>query len=74
MRANPGGEIASGEVFGRDSLISSLWGALEQQSVVLVAERRVGKSTIIKKMRSESPTGFQPFYRDVENLTTPLEF
>jgi len=43
MKANPGGEIASAEVMGRDHLIADLWGILEQQSVMLSAERRMGK-------------------------------
>ncbi|MCP4547150.1 MAG: ATP-binding protein, partial [bacterium] len=40
MRANPGGEIAPSEVVGRDRLIQRIRQALEQQSVILVAERR----------------------------------
>ena len=74
MRANPGGEISRDEVIGRDDLIASLWAALAQQSIVLVAERRAGKTTIIKKMRHQPAHGFAPIYRDVENLSTPLEF
>ena len=73
MRANPGGEVSRDEVIGRDDLIASLWAALAQQSIVLVAERRAGKTTIIKKMRNQPAPGFAPIYRDVENLSTPLE-
>ena len=74
MRANPGGEVSPNDVIGRDTLIQDLWRTLERQSVVLVAERRVGKSTVIKKMRSSPPKGVFAVYRDVENLATPLEF
>ncbi len=74
MRANPGGEISSDDTVGRDQLIKSLWDTLSRQSVILVSERRMGKTTVVKKMRLETPVGMQAFYRDVENLETPAEF
>ncbi|MCU0543352.1 MAG: hypothetical protein MUE44_14460 [Oscillatoriaceae cyanobacterium Prado104] len=74
MKANPGGEIAPAEVMGRDRLIGDLWGILEQQSVILSAERRMGKTSVIKKMRSEAAADKLPIYRDLENVRSPLEF
>ncbi len=74
MRANPGGEISPDDTIGRDQLIERLWNTLSRQSVILVSERRMGKTTIVKKMRTEPPSGTQSFYRDVENLDTPTEF
>lgn len=53
MRANPGGEIAPEDVVGRDRLIARLWETLTRQSVILVAERRMGKSCVVKKMLAE---------------------
>lgn len=73
MKANPGGLIAPNEVFGRDSLISQLWERLEQQSVVLSAERRIGKTSIIRKMKAEG-RGKLVVYRDLENVGSPVEF
>ena len=74
MKANPGGEIAPEEVIGRDRLIQRLWETLDSQSVVLVAERRIGKSSINKKMVAETPGNLLTVYRDVEGLTSPIEF
>ena len=74
MKANPGGEIAPSDVIGRDPLIRRLWEALVAQSVVLVAERRIGKSSIIKKMVAETPDGLLTVYRDVEGITRPIDF
>ena len=48
MRVNPGGHIPPSEVIGRDRLIANLWRHLERQGVVLTAERRMGKTSIIK--------------------------
>ena len=74
MKANPGGEIAPAEVMGRDKLIADLWGILEQQSVILSAERRMGKTSVIKKMKAEATADKLPIYRDLEDVKSPLEF
>ncbi len=74
MRANPGGAIAPEDVIGRDKLIHKIWEHLEQQSVILSAERRMGKTTVIKKMEAEAPSDKVPIYRDLEGLRTPIEF
>ncbi len=74
MKANPGGEIAPEEVVGRDRLIETLWETLNSQSVVLVAERRMGKSSVIKKMVAETPGDSLTVYRDVESVARPIDF
>ncbi len=74
MKANPGGQIASSEVVGRDNLISSFWDILERQSLVLSAERRMGKTCIIKKMQAEPPSDKLSIYHDLEKVRSPLEF
>lgn len=74
MKANPGGYISPNEVIGRDELIRELWDTLENQSVVLSSVRRIGKTSIIKKMAEECPKGRLAIYHDVEGLETPLEF
>ncbi len=74
MRANPGGQIPPAEVVGRNDFISRLWRILERQSLVLVAERRIGKTCIIKKMMAESGDERTAVYRDLEGIGTPLEF
>lgn len=74
MKANPGGELALDEVIGRDRLIDRLWETLSRQSVVLIAERRMGKTSVIKKMVAECPDERVTLYRDVEGLDTPHAF
>ena len=73
MRANPGGQIPPDEVVGRDRLIGRLWQILERQSVVLSAERRMGKTCVIQKMRSEVPPRTIAIYRDLEGVRTSAE-
>lgn len=74
MKANPGGLIDTADVIGRDSFISFLWERLEQQSLLLTAERRIGKTTILKKMRDECPSRFVVIYQDLEGISTPEQF
>lgn len=75
MKANPGGQIAPSDVVGRDDLIQSLWNTLERQSLVLCGERRLGKTSVIKKMVEEaSEEDMLCTFRDLELVHTPLEF
>lgn len=74
MKANPGGHISPKELIGRDELIADIWRRLEGRSVVLSAERRMGKTSIIKKMKAEPLAGVLPVWRDLEKVRTPEEF
>ena len=74
MKANPGGIISPNEVLGRDRLIERLWKTLEQQSVILVAERRMGKTSVIKKMAAEHTKGNLVIFMDVEAVSRIDEF
>jgi len=74
MKANPGGQIDIKAVVGRDPLIRQIWETIVQQSVVMTAERRIGKTTIIKKMLAEPDAGWTPVFRDFESCHTAAEF
>jgi AAA+ ATPase superfamily predicted ATPase/DNA-binding Xre family transcriptional regulator len=74
FKANPGGQIAPEEIVGREELIERLWERLQQQSLILSGERRIGKSSILKKMTAEAAPNLLPIYRDLEGTRTPIEF
>jgi hypothetical protein len=79
MRSNPGGQIPVSEIIGRDKIVSRLWKILERQSLLLTAERRMGKTHIVKKMMSAIPDGILAIPgnstpRDLEKVHTCLEF
>jgi hypothetical protein len=75
MKANPGGTIGPNDVIGRDDFIKRLWRNLESQSLVLTSERRIGKTSVIRKMKEEqSGSGVVCVLRDLEGLRTPKEF
>ncbi|MEM8672360.1 MAG: AAA family ATPase [Cyanobacteria bacterium P01_G01_bin.67] len=74
FKVNPGGQISPQEIVGREDLIESLWSRLSQQSLIFSGERRIGKSSILKKMTAEAPEEMLPIYRDLEGIRTPIEF
>lgn len=74
MKANPGGNLAPEMVYGRDQLIESLWERLEHQSILINAERRIGKTQILRKMLLTPKQGWRPIFRDLERVHSALEF
>lgn len=74
MKSNPGGQIDVKTAIGRDQLILTLWESIEQQSLIITAERRIGKTTVIKKMRAEPVAGWVPVFQDLERYHSAAEF
>jgi hypothetical protein len=74
MKANPGGQIDLNEVVGRDGIIDQIWDTIENQSIRINAERRIGKTTIIKKLCANPRSGWVPIFQDLEKCHTSLEF
>jgi len=74
MKANPGGQIDFQAVIGRDALLEELWLSVEQQSLLITAERRIGKTTVMKKMEHEPRPGWVPVYQDLENCHSAMDF
>jgi len=79
MKSNPGGQLPVCEIIGRDDFICRLWAIIARQSLVLTAERRMGKTHIVKKMMSAVPSGILAIPgnstpRDLEKVHTSLEF
>ncbi len=66
MQINPGGRLRPEDVVGRDDEIARYWQVLERQGLVLSAERRIGKTHILLKMREECPETYCPIYQDLE--------
>jgi hypothetical protein len=73
--ANPGGMLAPDEVVGREELTTQLWRILERRSIYLTAERRMGKTSVIRdKMGKATPATWTLIYLDVSRAVSPLEF
>lgn len=74
MKPNPGGILQLGDIVGREPLIAYLRATLEQQSVVLVAERRTGKTHVLEKFKAAAPTDWVVIKRDISALRSANEF
>ena len=73
MQINPGGRLNTRDVVGRDAEIARYWGVLERQGLVVSAERRIGKTHIVLKMRDECRSGYLPIYQDLEAVHSIAE-
>jgi len=73
MKANPGGSVTGEAIIGREKEIADIWTKLEKRSVILTAERRVGKTCVLRKM-SEHPVGsWLPLFCWVESDRHPID-
>ncbi len=61
-------------VVGRDQLIERIWQRLQDKSVRFLAERRVGKTSVLRKMAANPPTGFHPIFLDLEKVHSADRF
>ena len=74
MKANPGGQSDVNSAIGSSRLIEQLWSAIEQQSLLITAERRIGKTTVMKIMERVPAAGWLPVYQDLEGCHSAQEF
>ena len=68
MQINPGGRLQPEDVIGRDREIARYWKILDRQGLVISAERRIGKTHILLKMREECSISYLPVYQDLEAI------
>lgn len=71
---NPGGSLPPDAVIGRDGDIAEYWHILRQQSIALLAPRRVGKTSICRRMVALPPPNITPVMRNLEGLESATEF
>ncbi len=62
------------KVFGREQFIDSIWNSLEEKSLLLTAERRIGKTVVLKEMLAHPRDNYIVIYSDLEKNSTPIEF
>lgn len=70
---NPGGRLSCEAIIGRTNEISRYWKILERQGLVLAAERRIGKTSIVRKMQAHELDGFHLIYQDLEHVHSLVE-
>lgn len=73
MKSNPGGTITGSAIIGRDSELHQIWQKLDKRSIVLSAERRVGKTSLLRKMKEYPRKGWTPILVLVESARHPID-
>lgn len=69
------GDPVDGEnFFGREAVLALLWRKLERQSLILSAPRRVGKTSVMYRMRDQPRPGWRPIHFNVEACATEAQF
>ncbi|MCY2991437.1 MAG: hypothetical protein NTY19_26710 [Planctomycetota bacterium] len=66
-------QIGPQNVVGRDRLIEQIWKKLESKSLRLTAERRIGKTTVMKMLAEPRP-GTAVLFLDLEKADSPRRF
>lgn len=74
MKPNPGGIITGDAIVDREQDVDLIWRALQGKSVVLTSERRVGKSSVLRKMEENPENGWTPILYWIEGIWHPIEF
>lgn len=73
LSPNPGGTLEPSQVIGRDALILRYREVLEGRSLVLAAPRRLGKSSICRRMIAYPAEGWSPHARDLQGGNHPAQ-
>ncbi|MBK1684196.1 hypothetical protein CKO18_11565 [Rhodoferax fermentans] len=74
MKPNPGGMLQLNDIVGRDAVVAYLQTALSQQSILLVAERRTGKTHVLEKFKATAPADWVVIKRDIGAIRSAPEF
>jgi uncharacterized protein len=74
MKPNPGGILSLNDIVGREAVVAYLQSTLEQQSVLLVAERRTGKTHVLEKFKASAPADWVVIKRDIGAVRSAVEF
>ena len=67
-------QVAPENVVGRDQLIKRIWKRLEKDSLRFTAERRIGKTTVMVKMKAEPKNGYEVLFLELEGIDSPERF
>ncbi len=74
MRNITGQAVIGEDLYGRESELKLLWEKLEQgEHVLMLAPRRVGKTSLMLELRREPRQNWDVFYVDVEGAEDPAD-
>ena len=69
-----GGLARNDDFCFRDTFVEDLWDTLRKENVLLLAPRRMGKTSVMYRLLDQPRDGFRVVHLNVEPLETPAEF
>jgi hypothetical protein len=69
-----GPPATGGGFYDREELVEGIWEQLKVGSILFVAPRRFGKTSVMLHMRDNPEPGYLPIFLDVEWLESPTQF
>ena len=74
MKNVVGDPVLGENFFGRQAELDLLWRKVERQSLVLAAPRRVGKTSLMYRMRDQPREGWLPVHFNAESCQSEAQF
>lgn len=75
MKNNVGSPVIDEDFFGREKEQRLLWGKLQANNLLLLAPRRVGKTSLMLKLRKDAPNnGYRCLFFSVEDIGDETAF
>ena len=71
MKLTVGNVVRHGDFFDREDLLREIWDALETDSILLAAPRRVGKTSLMHRLMDVPERGFKTMFLDGQNHEGP---
>jgi len=69
-----GPPATGGGFYDREELVKLIWERLKVGSILFVAPRRFGKTSVMLHLRDNPEPGYLPIFLDVEWLESPTQF
>jgi hypothetical protein len=71
MNITIGNIVVGADFFDREDVIENIWETLQTDSILLAAPRRVGKSSIMRRLFDQPRFGFRPIWLDCQDYGGP---
>lgn len=74
MKSKTGQPVRGADFFDRDAELAEVWHMVDRDHVLMLAPRRVGKTSMLLHMRDEPREGWQVSFLDVESVDSESRF
>ncbi|MGA2264412.1 MAG: hypothetical protein ABSH28_23635 [Acidobacteriota bacterium] len=71
MNITIGSIVVGADFFDREDVIENIWETLQTDSILLAAARRVGKSSVMRRLFDQSRLDFRPIWLDCQDYGGP---